>query len=150
VQPQQNMIAMSRHRAKNKLSPAAVALVVLVDLLLIIVLINAASHSYSAWRQAIQPQQQALQALQAVRQSADQVRSKKHAMCQKLGGTWDSVACQIGYRSPEDGRLYQYIVSFDSAGNVRPSGPPDAATCATYYGPGVTGHWHTDTDICST
>jgi hypothetical protein len=72
VQPRQNMIIMPRHRAKNKLSPAAVAVVALVSLLLIIALINAARQSYSTWQQAFQPEQQALQALQAIRQSADQ------------------------------------------------------------------------------
>lgn len=75
--------------------------------------------------------------------------AKEKDQCVKLGGKWDGSACPIDYRSPGDGQLYHYIVSFDSAGNVTPGVVRDAAQCATYYGPGLTGHWHTDTDVCS-
>lgn len=75
--------------------------------------------------------------------------AKVSTTCRKVKGTWDGSVCNIAYRSPDDGSVYQYTVSFDSKGNVTPSGPQNAAQCSTYYGAGVTGHWHSDTDICA-
>jgi hypothetical protein len=45
--------------------------------------------------------------------------------------------------------VYHYTVAFDQDGNVTPGVVRDAVVCATYYRAGLTGRWHTDTNICT-
>jgi hypothetical protein len=90
---------------------------------------------------------------QAAHQAA--ILQLEQATCAKVGGKWTSGLggsyCAIDYRSPDDGQIYHYTVSFDNDGNVTPltNGPQNAQQCATYYGPGVTGYWHAETDVCA-
>jgi hypothetical protein len=103
---------------------------------------------------AAQAQQQAQASASAAAQAqADAAAraawvAKVSATCARVGGAWDGV-CHIAYRSPDDGSVYQYTVSFDSSGNITPSGPQNATECSTYFGSGVKGYWHPDTDICA-
>ncbi|MBV9059413.1 MAG: hypothetical protein JOZ09_09655 [Pseudonocardiales bacterium] len=113
----------------------------------------------AAQAQAVQAQRDRAAADQAAahaaaQAAADKTRAaatlaKEKATCAKVGGTWNADVCQISYKSPNDGQLYHYTVSFDPDGNVTPSGPPNAGACTSYYGPGSPGHWHPDTDVCS-
>jgi hypothetical protein len=104
---------------------------------------------------AAQAQQQAQASASAAAQAqADAAAraawvAKVSATCGRVGGTWGGTVCRIAYRSPDDHAVYQYTVSFDSNGNVTPSGAQNAAECLTYYGKNVRGYWHSDTDICS-
>jgi hypothetical protein len=86
---------------------------------------------------------------------ADALRlTASQASCQRVGGTWTSGQCKIDYRSPSDGVVRHYTVTFDVRGNVipPPMGPKTAAECAlhsqsSFVGP--PGHWNLETDICS-
>jgi hypothetical protein len=66
-----------------------------------------------------------------------------------MGGRWDDGLCRIGYRSPDDGSVYQYKVSIEANGDVKLSGPKNAEECSTYYGANVKGYWHTYAASCS-
>ncbi|MGH7744820.1 MAG: hypothetical protein ACREQ5_08400, partial [Candidatus Dormibacteria bacterium] len=112
---------------------------------------KAADDATAAQARAVAERQQ-LDQEQAAQLVADRGRAKEQAMCPTLAGKWEGVtgggyACDIDYRSPGDGQNYHYSVSFDSAGNVTPGSVPNATACTTYYGPGLTGRWHLDTDI---
>jgi hypothetical protein len=88
------------------------------------------------------------------RAAAQALTAKMAANCAQVGGKWgpgqwSAGVCRIDYKSSGDGQIYHYVVAFDQAGNITPGGARSAADCATYWGKGLTGIWHSDTLICA-
>jgi hypothetical protein len=91
-------------------------------------------------------------AAEAAKAAAAASLANKEANCKRVGANWAfyTLMCWVSYKA-NDGKTYDFTIAFDSNGNVapNPNGPANAAACATYYGRGITGIWHSDTDVCS-
>lgn len=98
-------------------------------------------------RAEAQAQQQAAQQHQAG------VLAKEKGTCTAVGGQWrDDLyngICRIDYRSPADGQLYHYTVSFDQDGNMAALPGQGKADCVPGFNGSDRPTWHPDTMICS-
>jgi hypothetical protein len=115
-----------------------------------------ASQAAAAAAQAVaaaKAQADAQAQAQAQAQRQMDAQAKERATCSDVGGQWRedlyNGICRIDYRSPGDGQLYHYTVSFDQYGNVTAVPGQGKADCKSGFEGSDHPTWHADTMICS-